>query len=166
MEFQIQLRSPMWEDMAYIRWLWSDPETMEPVGGPVILSDDQAQRWYETMIDPGRPTDCYRLILNEAGNPIGEVSFHQLDPGTMTAKFNIKIANSERGKGYGLEAMLLFLDYFFNELGGKIMVDDIALDNYRGQETLLRFGFERDPGNEEVYKVRMTKEEINYLYRV
>ena len=152
--------------MQYIRRLWSDPESMEPVGGPVILSDDQAQRWYEFMIDPGRPTDCYRLILNEAEILIGEVSFHQLDPATMTAMFNLKIAHSERGKGYGWEAMLLFLDHFFNELDGKVMLDDIAWNNQRGQDVLHRFGFLYDPSVENVYRVRITKDQFNNLYRV
>jgi len=32
----------------------------------------------------------------------------------MTADFNLKIAHKERRKGYAKEAMLLFLDYFFN----------------------------------------------------
>jgi RimJ/RimL family protein N-acetyltransferase len=154
------------EEMEYIRWLWSDPETMEPVGGPVILTDDQAEGWYECMVDPGHPTNCYRLILNEAEAHIGEVSFHHFDPDSMTAMFNLKIANGERGKGYGQEAMLLFLDYFFNELDGKLMQDDIARDNHRGQDVLLEFGFERDLSVESGCMLRLAKEKFNSLYTV
>ena len=132
MDFRIQLKSPGWEDMEYIRWLWSDPETMEPVGGPVLLSEEEAKHWFEYMIDSGRPTECYRLIFNEDGNPVGEVSFHNLDSDTMTAMFNLKIASEERGKGYGREAMEIFLDHFFNDLGGRVMLDDIATENLRG----------------------------------
>lgn len=152
--------------MQYIRWLWSDPETMEAVGGPVILTDDQADRWYESMIAPGRPTECYRLILDDDGKPVGEVSFHHLDRDTMKAMFNLKIAHPERGKGYGHTAMMVFLDEFFNVLGGREMLDDLAPDNLRGQEVLHRFGFERELSNDDLYKVRMTKEGFNKLYRV
>ena len=33
---------------------WGDEKTMEPVGGPVNLTDEQAKRWFEGMITPGR----------------------------------------------------------------------------------------------------------------
>ena len=100
----------MKEDIHYIRWLWSDPETMEAVGGPHVLTEDQAERWYESMIDPGRPMEYYRLIFDGDGKSVGEVSFHDLDRDTMKAMFNLKIAPPEHGKGYGRTAMLLFLD--------------------------------------------------------
>ncbi|MBI5308444.1 MAG: hypothetical protein HZB37_08985 [Planctomycetes bacterium] len=61
----IELRLPVPDDLQFIRWLWSDPESMKPVGGPINLTDSQAQEWYVKMIKPGRPTDCYRLIFNE-----------------------------------------------------------------------------------------------------
>jgi hypothetical protein len=42
--------------MAFVRRLWTDPETMAPVGGSVVLSEDQAGRWYARMVDQaGRP---------------------------------------------------------------------------------------------------------------
>jgi len=166
MEIRTVLKRPEKEDMEYIRWLWSDPETMEAVGGPVLLTDEEADRWYAYMVDPGRPTECYRLILNEEGDPIGEVSFHKLNLDNIAAMFNLKIVHSERGKGYGWEAMLLFLDYFFNELGGCKMVDEIALDNLRGQQVLLRFGFVHDPRQKENFCVSITREQFNSINRL
>jgi len=166
MDFRIELKLPEKEDMGYIRWLWSDPETMEALGGPVLLTDEEADRWYAYMVDPGRPTECYRLILNEEGDPIGEVSLHQLDLKTKVAMFNLKIVHSERGKGYGREAMLLFLDYFFNELGGCKMLDELALNNLRGQQVLLRFGFVHDPRPKENFCVSITREQFNSINRL
>jgi RimJ/RimL family protein N-acetyltransferase len=159
---RIQLRPPQWDDMPFICWLWSDPETMQPVGGPIHLTDDQAQRWFARMIDPGSPTDCYRLIFCQE-RPIGEISFHRLDAESMTAGLNVKIASTERGKGYAREAMLQFLDYFFNHFGGRVLIDDVALDNHVGQQALLRFGFEHEPSAERVFRLRMTRERYNDL---
>jgi RimJ/RimL family protein N-acetyltransferase len=150
--------------MEYILWLWSDPETMEPVGGPVQMTEDQAQSWYARKVEPGSPADCYRLIINEDNQPVGEVSFHHLDLRTMTANFNIKVAAAERGKGYAKEAMQLFLDYFFHELGGQTMVDDVALSNSSGQQALLRFGFEHDPSQDKVFRLRMSRKRYVDLY--
>ena len=160
----VTIRPPTWEEMEYIRWLWSDPETMEPVGGPVHLTDEQARDWYAQKVNPGSLTNCYRLILNEENHPVGEVSFHHLDLQTMIASFNIKVAAAERGKGYAKEAMQLFLGYFFLELGGKILVDDVAVSNSAGQRALLRFGFEHDPSHDEVFRLRMTRQHYEDLY--
>ncbi len=161
---RIQLKSPEWADMQFIQWLWSDPETMKPVGGPIQLTESQAQSWFTEMIYPGSPADCYRLIFNEEDQPVGEISFHHLVSDKMTAEFNIKIASTKRGKGYAKEAMILFLDYFFNQIGGRKLIDCVALDNYAGRQALLQFGFEHDPSEKDVFKLQMTRERYNNLY--
>ncbi len=61
--------------------------------------------------------------------------------------------------------MLLFLDYFFNRLEGRVLVDDVALDNTAGQQALLSFGFEYDPKVKDVFKLLMTRERYNTLYQ-
>ncbi len=160
----IQLRKPQWKDMQFIRWLWSDPETMEPVGGPIQLSEEEARRWFEEKIDPGSQRDCYQLILDQENHPVGEISYHHLDPESMTASFNVKIAHAERGKGYAREAMQLFLDEFFNQFGGRALVDDVALDNIAGQQALLQFGFEHDSSVGGVFRLRMTRERFHSLH--
>lgn len=64
------------------------------------------------MIDPGSPTDCYRLIFNENNEPVGEISFQRLNFNNMIAEFTIKIASSKQGHGYARAATILFLDFF------------------------------------------------------
>ena len=61
-------------------------------------------------------------------------------------------------------AMLLFLDYYFNQFGGQVLTDDVALDNEAGQQALLKFGFEHDPTVENVFMLRMTRDQFNALY--
>jgi phosphoribosylformimino-5-aminoimidazole carboxamide ribotide isomerase len=158
------LRPPRLAEMDFIRQLWGDEATMRPVGGPVLLDDEQARRWHALMVNPGRPTDCFCLIF--AGDePVGEVSFHRLERATMTADFNIKMLAARRGCGLGRAAMRLLLDYFFNTLGGQVMLDDLALDNPVGQRALLRFGFERDVSVTDVFRLRLTRERFNALHR-
>lgn len=161
---QVSLRLPTENDMLFIRWLWSDSETMKPVGGPIHLTDEQAQDWYAEIIYPGNPSDYYRLILNDKDEAVGEISFHQLIPSNMTAAFNIKIASTQRGNGYAKTAMLIFLDIFFNQIGGPVMVDDVAVDNHSGQHLLLNFGFEHDSQIVDVFRLFLTRERYNSLY--
>jgi RimJ/RimL family protein N-acetyltransferase len=150
--------------MAFIRQLWNDPDTMTAVGGPILLTDEQAEQWFKRLLQPGRPTDHYCLIFNESCQPIGEISYHRLNFSTMIADFNIKIASSERGHGYAPEAMGLFLDNFFNQRGGKMLVDDVALENYRGQQVFLKFGFTHDASRSDVFRLTLTHEQFNHLY--
>lgn len=82
----------------------------------------------------------------------------------MTANFNLKIASSERGKGYAYVAMPLFLDDFFDQRGGQMLVDDVALENHRGQQVLLKFGFTHDASRSNVFRLTLTREQFNHLY--
>ncbi len=161
---KIQLRPPRAEEMKFIRWLWSDPETMKPVGGVFDLTNQEAHEWFVREINPGRPEGCYLLILSKQGQPVGEISFHRLHRQSMTADFNLKITHKERRKGYAKEATLLFLDYFFNCLKGRVLIDDVALDNKTAQQALLSFGFEHDPKVKDVFRLLMTPERYNTLY--
>ena len=161
---EIQLRPPRQEEMKFVRWLWSDPETMRPVGNAFNLTDQEAHEWFVREISPGRPDGCYCLVFTKEGQPVGEISFHRLHHPSMTAEFNLKIAHKERRKGCAKEAMLLFLDYFFNSLKGCVLVDDVALDNKAGQQALLSFGFEHDTKVKEVFRLLMTRERYNILY--
>jgi RimJ/RimL family protein N-acetyltransferase len=164
MEKNITLKIPQWEDMPFIRWLWGDPATMDPVGGQIHLTNEQAQHWFERMTNPRNQRDCYRLIVAEGNRRVGEISYHRWDPDTKSATFNLKVADRERGRGYAKAAMLLFLDDFFNRLGGRVLVDDVALENSAGQQALVRFGFEHDPSVKEVFLACMTWERFNCLY--
>ncbi len=160
----VKLKTPQWEDMLCIRRLWADPETMASVGGPVLLTDQKAKAWFKKMIDPGNPADCYRLIMNDQEQPVGEVSWHRLNPETMTAEFNLKVLCSQRGKGYGTKAMHLILNDFFGSFGGQVMLDGLALDNQNGQQTLLKFGFEHDASVNDVFMLYMTRQRYHKLY--
>lgn len=161
---KVYIRPPKYEELEYIKWLWSDPETMKDVGGPITLSDDKADKWFHRMISPGSKNDYYCLIFNLNDMPVGEVSFHRYNPETRTGEFNIKIASEHRGKGYSKEAMFLLLKYFFFEFDGQVMIDPIAIDNKAGQQALIKFGFEHDPSVTDVFLVRMTKEKFRDMY--
>jgi len=159
----LTLKKPTADDLGFIQWLWSDPKTMDPVGGPITLDDEEAAKWFAKKVSPGSASDYYRLILNQDNIPVGEVSFHRLDLDTMTADFNIKIASKYRGQGYAKQAMYLFLDYFFNEFNGQIMIDKVAKNNAAGKKVLLDFGFVEDPSEEEFYFLRLSKKRfINF----
>jgi len=127
------------------------------------MTEEQMARWHEQMVDPGRGTDLFTIIYDEKDLPIDEISFHRLDRDAMQADVNIKVRADRRGRGYGNEAMRLFLDYFFLKLGGERMTDDLALENVAGQRTLENFGFRHNPELKNAYRLELIRED--YLNR-
>ncbi|KQC14232.1 MAG: hypothetical protein APR63_05945 [Desulfuromonas sp. SDB] len=158
------LKKPDYGDLKFIRRLWSDPPTMKEVGGTVVLTDSQAEQWYHKMITPGSSGHCYRIILNKDFQPVGEVSFHDYDDNSGKARFNVKILADCRGSGYGKSAIYQLLDYFFNRRGGMIMEDYLALNNDKGREVLIKFGFQWDQTRKDVVRLFLTNKDFNKLY--
>lgn len=151
----VSLEVPNVRDLDFIRHLWADPDTMEPVGGPVILSPEAASDWYRRWVAPGSVDRAYWLVITGSG-PVGEISLRSFDIQERIADLNVKTAASARGKGYGRQALRGFLWFFFQDLGGAALVDDVALGNGAGQSLLLSEGFVRDPTRMEVCRLVLT----------
>ncbi|OEF99001.1 hypothetical protein BHF71_09945 [Vulcanibacillus modesticaldus] len=155
---KVYIRRPKYDGISYINKLWSDEETTSELGGPFSLTEEKAKTWYPKMVNPTDGKNFYCLIFNYNNEPVGEVSFHRYNSKTKTAELNIKIEGKHRGNGYSKEALQLILNYFFFEFGGEIMIDPVLLENKRGQQLLLNFGFERDESEKDIFLLRMSKE--------
>lgn len=53
------------------------------------------------------------------------------------------------------------LDYYFNEFGGESMLDEVI--NIKGQQALIKFGFEEVKVTEQGVLFRMTKTNFQRL---
>ena len=160
----VSLSPPRIDDLVFTRALWSDADTMEVVGGIVELSQEKAKKRFADLVDFGGPGNNYCLILNEHGEPVGEVSFHRFDPITRSAGLNIKVLASHRGLGYGKDALATFLAFFFGPVGGRVMTDNVGIGNRLGQRLLLSSGFEIDERFKDVCMMAMTKEKVVMRY--
>lgn len=159
----ILLRLPTAGDLPFIQRLWADADTMAAIGGPLEYTLERMERWYRYMVEPGRSADIYCLIVSKADQmPVGEVSCHGFD-GT-TATLNIKVHASYRGRGFGQDSLHTFLRFFFGQVGGAELIDDVALGNTEGQRLLLRCGFLHEPARQDVYLLRMLRQRYRELY--
>lgn len=157
----VYIKEPTFEELDYVENLWSNIDTTKDLGGPFQLIDREA--FYKRIVYPGDNLNKYFLIYNMDNIPVGEISFRKTEVHSKSAYFNIKVEFHHRNKGYGSAAMDLILDYYFNEYGGEIIDDDIALLNIDGQKALLKYGFSHIPTYKDVFLVRLTKEKFNYL---
>lgn len=159
----IDLKTPERIDLNYINWLWSDPNTMKEIGGPILLEPGMAAKWYEQMVFPGNGKDLYFLIFTKRGSPVGEVGFHRFDTEKKEAELNIKISAKNRGKGYGSEAVKLLLNIFFKEFHGEIISDPVALKNINGSKMLISLGFVQDKSISEHCLLYLSKKRYQLL---
>lgn len=137
---KVYIKQPEFNEMSFVKELWADKETMEGIGGVYDFSRNKWEMFYKKMVSPTDGKNFYCLIYNYRDKPVGEVSFHGYDSSTSVARFNVKILASQRKKGFGEEAVRLLLEYYFQEFGGKIIMDNIITDS--GVELGKKLGFE------------------------
>ena len=96
------------------RWI-NDPEIGE-IMGYLPLTMEKQRQWFKTTVD----TQCkfiFAICLIENDHHIGNVGLGRIDYIDRNAIFSIFIYSREhRGKGYGIEASKLALDFAFRRL--------------------------------------------------
>ena len=69
---------------------------------------------------------------------------HEIDYKNATAKVDIKLARSIRGKGVGTRAMKMLVAYAFDELNLHCLVAEILENNLRSKRMHEKAGFKTD----------------------
>jgi RimJ/RimL family protein N-acetyltransferase len=140
---RITIRSMKLEDLdAMMQWRpFADP-LYRPFDFPRQRRADH-KRWFEwRRRDPSR-----RLytIVNEDRKVIGSLTLRDID-GRRSARLGITIGADFVSQGYGTEAMYLFLDHYFGEMGFAVMILDVAATNLRAVRCYQTIGF-RETGS-------------------
>jgi diamine N-acetyltransferase len=95
-------------------------------------------RWFNWRSrDPSRRLYA---IENEAKQVIGSLTLRDM-VGQQSARLGITLGADYVSRGYGSEALRIFLDYFFETLGFAQMVLDVAATNLRAVHTYRAMGF-------------------------
>jgi RimJ/RimL family protein N-acetyltransferase len=122
---------------AMIQWRpFADP-LYQPFDFPRQSKTEQV-RWFEWRSrDHGR--QLY-TIENEGQQVIGSLTLREIN-GRRSARLGITIGADFVSQGYGTEALRLFLDFFFGEMGFARMELDVAATNIRAVRTYRSLGF-------------------------
>lgn len=138
---KVYIKQPTFEELEYTARLWGDEETMAEIGGAYIFPKEKWEMFYKKMVHPTDGKNFYCLIYTNRNKAIGEVSFHGFDSITRVARINIKINHRHRNKGYGEEALRLILEYYFQEFGGEVVLDNITTES--GKKLFEKVGFKQ-----------------------
>ncbi len=154
----IKLVQPSLKDWLYVKNIWEDENTMEDVGGIILLSKERYNNWYKKIFEIEKTIHKYYLIFNSENNICyGEVSFHRYDKENKKAELNIKVKKEYRNKGIGTKALDILLKYYFSEWCGEIMEDRLRIENINGYKSLVAYGFIETRRNNEEIVVKIRK---------
>jgi RimJ/RimL family protein N-acetyltransferase len=81
-------------------------------------------------------------VDNNAGELIGRISLREIDERQGLARLGITFGAPYVGRGLGTEALAIFLDYYFTDLGFRAMLLDVAGPNQRAVRCYRRLGFQ------------------------
>ena len=137
---RLRLRPFFWSDLALIDQ-WAGHYT--PFDDPWLIpapGSYERHEWFSHYVN----TPVARLCAIEtcAGAMIGHISLREIVVGAQ-ARLGIGLAPTEVGKGYGTEALTMFLPYYFGVLGFQRIVLDVAASNIRAVRSYDRVGFRK-----------------------
>jgi len=81
-------------------------------------------------------------VEDSGGRLIGRISLREIDEQRGMARLGITFGAPFVGRGLGTEALAIFLDYYFSDLGFRTMVLDVAGPNLRAVRCYRRLGFQ------------------------
>jgi RimJ/RimL family protein N-acetyltransferase len=135
---RVTIRRMVADDVdAMLAWRPFVDPLYQPFDFPRTSRSDQL-RWFEWRSqDPAR-----RLytVLDEHGQVIGSLTLREID-GHRSARLGITIGADYVSQGYGTEAMSVFFDHYFDVMGFREMVLDVAATNVRAVRAYRSLGF-------------------------
>jgi len=152
---------------AMLQWRsFADP-LYQPFDFPRTSRSEQL-RWFEWRSqDPAR-----RLytVLDEHERVIGSLTLREID-GRRSARLGITIGADYVSQGYGTEAMTIFFDHYFGEMGFQELVLDVAATNLRAVRAYHSLGFQEvsqhyRAANHSSYRVLRTDPRYRHLRRL
>lgn len=113
---KVILRPITMEDTDQVVFWRNQPAVQENFIFRQEMTPQMHRSWMETKVATGEVVQ-HVILVKQTGQPIGSVYFRDIDPQHESAEFGIFIGvDTGRGKGYGQEALRLFVKYGFEVL--------------------------------------------------
>jgi RimJ/RimL family protein N-acetyltransferase len=152
----IYLKKPTYKELKYTKELWEDEETMafnKRFGGIVLFPVSKWQAFHDTYLTEN-PNYIYFHIYNLDSVMVGEVSA-RYDEDEHGYLLNIKVFAKYRGNHHGYDALYVFIEYLFDDIGATQILDNIASENVGARQLLERIGFDQDRMDNDVIWYRL-----------
>lgn len=144
--------------MPFRQALMADPATMAynapwfPPDGTIPFPEADWDKWLEKWTNHA-PERWYACLLNEEGEPVGEISYHQYGQ-----EMSVVIAAPFRGRGYGREALSLLAAEAFRHAEISELRNHFEATRTAALRLHLSAGFVRVAERDGLVSLRLTRE--------
>jgi RimJ/RimL family protein N-acetyltransferase len=137
----VSLRTVEEEDVEFLQEQVNDPRIRRPIGRSRPLNGPQEQEFFEDVVcEDG----TVHLLVAAGGEPVGMVGLDPIDWVARRGEVGYWIAPDAHAQGYGTEAVALFVDYAFDQLGLHRIAARVFAFNEPSARLLERIGFTRE----------------------
>jgi RimJ/RimL family protein N-acetyltransferase len=106
------------------------------------VAKHQQLKWIESL---SSEKSVFRAMIDVDGKAVGTTILSNIDMRSGTAEIHIKLAKaSERGKGYGTDAVSALLRYAFDDLRLNCIYCRVKEDNTASQKMFEKCGFVKE----------------------
>ena len=143
---QVRLRPPRPADLMTLFGWYNDPETVAPFDRFTVDSFEEFEAAVRTApADPRSLAPRFVVERRADGRVLGFVGHYQSHPVlTLTDVWYVLGERTERGKGFGREAVGLLVDYLFHDLHVVRVGATCDTANAPSYKLLERLGFRRE----------------------
>ncbi len=140
------LRRVSKDDVAEIRELRGNPETMKFIPRPLVTNDEEALAHFKMIDDKIETNEGINWAITLKGNPkmIGIIGHYRLQPENHRCEIGYMILPEYNGQGIITEAIKEVLEYGFNDLQMHSIEAVIDPDNFASERVLQKNGFVKE----------------------
>ncbi len=140
---KVLLRAIEVSDADILRDMINDEEIERMMWGYSFpVAKHQQVKWIENL---SGEKSTFRAIIDIDGTAVGTIILSDIDMRNGTAELHIKLAKfSDRGKGYGTDAVHALLRYAFQELRLNCVSCRVKEDNIASQKLFEKCGFVKE----------------------
>jgi RimJ/RimL family protein N-acetyltransferase len=123
---------------AMVRWGRHENPLLACYNMPT-MTPRQCDEWYRVRVN--RPDFRMFVILDRDGAVIGRLSIREVDNRRRRARLGIALDPDHVGRGLGTDAIIAFMDFYFNHLRFETLVLDVASHNQQARRCYEKCGF-------------------------
>lgn len=106
---------------------------------PRPMSARERELWF---LDRSLSSNYRMFAIDDLhGNLIGWITLRNINPEAGTSVLGIALDPTRMGMGYGTDALMAFLEYYFGPMGFREMWLDVAAFNHRAMRSYEKCGF-------------------------
>ncbi|MBT5658981.1 MAG: GNAT family N-acetyltransferase [Rhodospirillaceae bacterium] len=128
-----------------IKWR-NDSEIRDAqLGFPLPVTEKMEEKWFDRSLSGDKGLVCLAIESGKTKSPIGYIQLSDINWVWRTARLGITIGEKEmQERGFGTEAMKLFLSYCFTTLNLRRIWLEVVITNDRALALYKRIGFKKE----------------------